>query len=491
MSLLFRASLVLTASLLLTPAVSAQGTKKIAWSKNLETAFTEAKAQGKILMICVNAKYVDGKKTEERAAKGLREVVYRDERVVTLSREFVCAFFTPVSKKGDFGELRLLGIEGDIISPQHIFVRPKGDKILLREEYWSHGREEAGVKALLAMMEKAKANLADENKPAESKQSGKLSPDAPDGDARANWIKQWLDVVVTGDQRDRRSAIRNLIRNNKNGDCTTPLILLLTEHSKNTELIVDVIRGLGRDKLLDAAAPIATFLKHRKEEVRGNAAVSLEYIGDRHKDVVSALRVAAGKEKDASIANHMFRALGRCGVEDSKVRSLLLKKCAGAKSEFASYGPTIGLAYFEGDKKAARGVEKILKRIGIPGGRRGGAQNTVKRSVVCWTLAWIGDPKSGVFMREELMEKLKNIKAFWVAGLRSFYASVARKCEGRDKTMDAIRGGVRGAVGFAKGGDLGRYGAETRDLMDKCRKDRKDADFKPRGDNLIGAGGSG
>ena len=48
--------------------------------------------------------------------------------------------------------LRLLGIEGDIVSPQHIFVHPSGDKILLRREYWSHGKGEEAVTALLAMM---------------------------------------------------------------------------------------------------------------------------------------------------------------------------------------------------------------------------------------------------------------------------------------------------------------------------------------------------
>ncbi|MHC4339757.1 MAG: hypothetical protein ACYSX0_06050 [Planctomycetota bacterium] len=100
--------------------------------------------------------------------------------------------------------------------------------------------------------------------------------------------------------------------------------------------------------------------------------MSLECIGDRHKNVVAALSRTAGKEKNRVIANHMCSALGRCGVGDSKARSILLKKCAGTKSEFASYGPTIGLAYFEGEKKAARGVGKILKKIGVPGGRRGG-----------------------------------------------------------------------------------------------------------------------
>ncbi len=138
----------------------------------------------------------------------------------------------------------------------------------------------------------------------------------------------------------------------------------------------------------------------------------------------------------------MYRALGRCGVGDAKVRALLLKKSDSAKSEFASYGPTIGLAYFEGDAKAARGVEKILKKIGVPGSRRGGGQNTVKRGLLSWTLASIGDPKSAQFMREELIARLENVQAFWVDGLVRFYDAVAIKCEGDASAMAGIEAGV-------------------------------------------------
>ena len=183
----------------------------------------------------------------------------------------------------------------------------------------------------------------------------------------------------------------------------------------------------------------------------------------------------------------MYRALGRCGVEDAKARALLLKKAAAGKSEFASYGPCIGLAYFEGDEKAVRGVEKLLKQIGIPGSRRGGGQNTVKRGVLSWTLASIGDEKSAKFVREELIAKLENVQAFWVAGLRAFWAGVAERCDGDESQMPGIVAGVRIIVGFARQGDLGRYGAETRSLMDDARKDRDTSTFEPLGDYLLEA----
>jgi hypothetical protein len=486
MSHLVRLSLVLAVSLVLAPSAPAQGADEVSWSKDVPTAFAEGKAQQKILMICVNAKHVDGSTKVEPAAKGLREVVYKDPRVVAKSREFVCVLFTPGSKKSEFGELRALGIEGDIVSPQHIFVHPDGKKILLRKEYWSHGKGEAAVKALLALMDEAQKKLAGGAEPEADPGAAK---DAPAGAERADWIKERIREVVDGPGAVRKRAIDLLIRNDQKGDCTTPLITLLTEHKKNTPLVIDLVRGLGRDQLLDAALLIPPFLTHKDPRVRGNAAVSLEYIGSRRKEVVSALLKAAGREKDQAIANHMYRALGRCGVEDSRARSTLLKKCASAKSEFATYGPTIGLAYFRGDKKAARGVEKILKKIGVPGSRRGGGQNTVKRALLSWTLASIGDEKSGKFVREELIARLENVKAFWVAGLRVFYQNVARACDGDESAMPDVERGVGGAVAFAKGADLGRYGAETRGLMDEYRKGREEAGFTPKGDGILGGGG--
>jgi hypothetical protein len=204
---------------------------------------------------------------------------------------------------------------------------------------------------------------------------------------------------------------------------------------------------------------------------------------------VSALLRAAGREKDEAIANHMFRAAGRCGAGDSKVRSTLLKKADGAKSEFGSYGPIIGLAYFEGDTKAMRGIEKILKKIGVPGGRRGAGSNTIKRSVLAWALASIGDKKSAEFVREELVAKLENMQAFWVAPLRRFYKNVAKKCDGDASVMDSIEDGVRGVVSFTRGGE-NRWGGEPdlRNLIDGYRAGRDDPAFTPKGEYLLGRG---
>ncbi len=452
----------------------------VAWCKDLTTGMADAKKTERVLMICINAKFVDGRKDEERAAKGLREVVYKDPRVVAKSREFSCVLMTPNSGVIDHGLLRGLGIDGEIVSPQHIFVNSAGDRIVLRRQYWRHGKGEAAVKALLDLMALAQVNAA---RPVEAPApEAEAAPE--DAEARAKWIAERLAEIEAEDGK-RDVAIRALVEADREGDCTGPLIALLPKHKRDTEILWSLIRGLGRDGLEVAALPISKFLGHRDPSIRANAAVSLEYIGSQDKKVVGALLKVVTRQKDESVANHMYRALGRCGAKQARVRTLLLKMAASGKSEFATYGPSIGLAYFEGDAKAARGVEKLLLLIGIPGSRRGGGQNTVKRGLVSWTLASIGDPKSGPFVREELIEKLRNVKAFWVKGMVDFWTAVAEKCEGDETKMAGIEAGVGVSVGFARRGALARYGAETRSLMDGARMDRDTSEFKPRGDGLL------
>jgi hypothetical protein len=473
----------------LTPALAQdrEPGEAIEWITTLPAAMAKAKQTGKILLICVNAKFVEGRETEEPAAKGLREVVYRDARVIERSRAFVCVMLTPKSSAVDYGELRALGIEGKIVSPQHIFVNSAGSRILLRREYWSVGKGEAAVKALLEMMDKAEKKAADPDAAPEVDDAEEDADAAPkDGEARTKWIAEKVKLLG-GSLDEQKKAIRALVRADKDGDCVAPLIALLEEKKKDADLVWRLIRALGRDGLTAAALPVSKFLGHKDESIRANAAVSLEYIGSRDKKVVAALMKAATKQKDEAVANHMYRALGRCGVENAKARALLLKMTASAKSEFASFGPAIGLGYFTGDEKAARGVEKILKQIGLPGGRRGGGANSIKRGLLAWTLASIASKKSGKFMRDEMIAKLENMRAFWVEGLRNYWLSVARVCEGEESEMAAVEGGLRVIVGFAKRFALGQARDGMQDLMDEARKGRDNSDFTPKGDYLLGS----
>ncbi|MEN8151356.1 MAG: HEAT repeat domain-containing protein, partial [Planctomycetota bacterium] len=419
----------------------------------------------------------------EPAAKGLREIVYLDDRIVKRSRDFVCVMLTPTSSSTDYAELTALGIGGKIISPQHIFVSSAGDKVLLRKEYWSHGSGDKAVEKLLSMMDEAEKRAAAEPETPEGGPEAGPVGDAPaDGEARAAWIaSQMADLEKSEADRDR--ALAALVKNDRDGDCTGPLIELLPKLKKKTDLLWCVIYALGVNGLEAAAEPLTDFLGHKDVRIRACAAVSLEYIGSGEKKVLSALMKAAGKQKDESVANHICRAVGRCGAKakEGKARSLLLKMAAAGRSEYGTYGPIIGLAYFEGDEKAMRGVEKLLKAIGLPGGRRGGGQNTIKRVLLAWTLAHIGDDKSARFVHAELIDKMKNMQAFWVRPLQTYYENVAKQCNGEGDQMGEIVGGVQRTVGFAK-----RWTNEERVLMDDARTGRDNSKFTPKGDNILG-----
>ncbi|MCU0727599.1 MAG: hypothetical protein MUE73_17715 [Planctomycetes bacterium] len=465
---------------------------QIEWVKDLSAALAKAKETGKILLICVNAKVVEGERGEEPAAKGLREVVYRDPRIVSRSRAFVCSLVSPNSSVADHGVLGNLGVMAPIISPQHIFVSPEGDRVLHRLEYWPHGKGDKAVEALLAMMKEAEEALAAPKPPAEptAPPVEGAKPIPPTDEARAQWIADLLSKVRDV-PAERGPALKALVKEDREGDCTGPLIKLLGETKKDTDFLRLLIRALGRDKLFAAALPVAAHLGHREDRIRAEAAVSLEYIGCRDRKVIAELTSATGREKDELLANHAYRALGRCGVEDAGTRALLLKMAANGKSEFATYGPAMGLAYFERDEKAARGVEKILKLVGLPGGGRGAGQNTMKRVLLSWTLAEIGEPKSEDFVRDELILPLQGNTAFWVEGMLNFWEAVARTCAGEDE-MAAVEGGVKFTVGIALRFGGGRDGGtSSMSMMDEARRGREDAGFTPKGDGLTEGEGGG
>ncbi len=457
---------------------------QISWVTDLTQAFARAKAKKKVLMICVNANEVDEGRIEP-AAKGLREVVYKDVRIVKKSREFVMAFLTPQGSSADYGELRALGIEGLIVSPQHIFVHPDGKPLLGRHKYWPHGKGENAVSALTKMMNAALEKYAEmagapepgaPEKPAAPEPE--LPPEGPDAGAintkaRQDWIASTLLTVKTGAPTKRKEALQLLVTKDKDGDCIDALLLALPTYEEKTEILVDAIRALGRNKLEKAALPLAAYLKHDNRDVRGNAAVSLEYIGSPA--ALPELKKRSAKEKDEDVSNHMYRAIGRCGAGDGKVRALLVKKTTSAKSEKMSYGPIIGLAYAGREVKTARAVEKLLKKVGPPAfGRRAGRNldNVVKRALLVWCLGQVGDDKSAKFMKERMIKPIENASSRFVEPIIRGYESVASYCLGVEEEKEAVEATMQGTIDFLR-----------RDpFMDPMRRDRDTTEFKPLGE---------
>jgi hypothetical protein len=473
----------------------------VAWTRDLPKAYEQAKKEGKPMMIAINSETVDGGRVE-RAGKELREHTYRDVRVVTKSREFVCVFLTPDGSSDDYGELRLrYGIEGLIVSPQHIFAHADGSLIGDRYEYWPHGSGEKSVKALLDMMTKAlDQDRASKNlppvqvppsipdapappKPADPAAPPAQDPGAPPGaQERAQWIADLLAMVRGQDDAIRRAAIEKLVAGDQDHDCLRALIALLPPlaEAKNLAAQVDVVRALGRPGLMEAAPALHELLGHKDLVLRANVAVSLEYVGCR--DSIEPLTKQAKVEEIESIANHLYRALGRCAAGDAKVRVLLDKKIGGSKSEFASLGPIIGMAYFTKDEKAARAIEDHLQKMGPPGGGRGrGWNGTLRRALLAWCLAEIADPKSGDFMRKKMLPQLENQNAFWTPAVITYYDAVADVCEGKADAMDAVETGILRTIEFVGGSSL----------SDDARKGRADVGFTPKAEWSAGGGQGG
>lgn len=461
---------------------------EIAWLTDVPAAFKKAAAENKVLMICINARDTPGEPMEP-AARGLREVVYKHPTIVETSKSFVCCYVTPDGSSDDYGELRLqFGIDGMIVSPQHIFASPKhkpGDKPLARKQYWPYGRGEAAVEALLGLMEKALAAYrvregVPDAPPSDDPGDGPPAEKGPApaqgaGDAaRKEWINKMARMVRTAEKHAvRLEAIRALVENDLKGDCTSALVPLIQafDESENALAVGDVVRALGIPGLEAAATPIHTVLDHKDDRVRGNAAVSLEYIGSASS--VDPLIARTKREKNEHIANHLYRALGRCGVADDKAKKRLLSKAAAKKEDFPHYGPVIGLAYYKGDEKLARSLEKMVTRLGpeVMAGSHG--KHPLLRAMILWCLGEIQDPKTTKFIRKRLIKPLDEEKKSWSKShWMSLYDAVARKCDGQADMQGLIDSGVVNVLWYDRG----------RELLDEYRLGRPVDTFAPAGE---------
>jgi len=451
---------------------------KIAWLRDLPKAFELASAENKVLMVCINARNPIGERLE-RAAKGLREVVYLDPAVVKKSRDFVCVFVAAEGSSADYGELRVrLGIDGLIVSPQHIFVHPQhvdGTKPLLRKQYWSHGVGPEAVKVLIGMMDKALAAYR-------VKQGVPGAPGGDDGPNEARgepsaaerdaWIKRLIDLIRGSDAAIRKQALGELVKQDRKGDCTTPLVALIGPFNAagQVDALIDVVRALGMPGLEPAALALHELLKHKDVRVRGNTAVTLEYIGSAAS--VEPLITRAKREKNEGVANHICRALGRCGAGDTAARKRLLRDAKlGKDRDFGCFGAVIGLAYFQADAKAARALEKQLLKLGSP--LQGGLNtHTFLRAALAWCLSEIRDPKTARLLRKKIIAPLAEEKSPWKESVVRYYEAIARKCEGRDDAQAAINAGIRRAL----------WVDDARELVDAARRGRSMSRFKPKGE---------
>jgi hypothetical protein len=429
----------------------------IDWQPALVGAFASAKKESRPLFIAINAERVDGKSRVEPAAKELRENTYHDPAVVKKSREFVCVLVRPGDANADYAELRTrFGIDGDIVSPQHLFGHADGT-LISRKEYWSYGTGAASVDALIALMDAALV--------AHRAKLGLGTPGATGTaeEQRAAWIRERVQKIREGsaDRPARDAAIGELVHGDRKGDGIAALCALLLEPKKDADTAAAIVRSLGKPGLEAAVPAVALMLDDTTDEVRSNAAVTLEYIGSA--TAIDPLTKRLAKEHDEFVRNNCCRALGRCGAKQEKqekqeiVRKLLLRELATAKTNKLSTGPSIGLSYFTKDAEAARGIEKIL----LPG------VDWQKRAFALYALTEIRDPKSAEFVQEKIVKTEKNQAAiqFLIA-----VAAVLSASDADGESQKAVTRGIESALGTL--GDIGG----------PARLNRDQSEFTPNGE---------
>lgn len=316
-------------------------------------------------------------------------------------------------------------------------------------------------------------------------------PEAPkvpiDAEARAEWMGELIGKIREGEPTTRRAALTMLVKHDKQGDTLHALIALLTENSLTTDATIDLARVLGIEGLVDAVEPLLALLPSADASVRGNVAVTLEYIGLY--TAVDGLKKQLGKEKTGSVRNHLCRALGRCGAGQRPVRSALLKQLNKAKTDQDFVGPLLGLAYFEKDPTVARKIEKLLAKAVIPKGTSLLAGRRRAR-VMGWLLGEVADAKTPRFIRKKLLPRLKSNRGLSVVGIgggeQEFYEAVARKIDGDPSAKAKVDTAIGSLANLdVTSGDirtLGSVAGTGISTMDEMRKGRDMSKFQPKGD---------
>ena len=241
---------------------------------------------------------------------------------------------------------------------------------------------------------------------------------------------------------------------------------MLRRHDQplDPEALADLrVVGRGPVRLDERAHEGARLRDDREDDIRANADVTLEHIGDPR--AVEPLTKHLSRERDERTYNDCCRALGRCGAKQDAARKTLLHELAIAKSPQTSAGPAIGLAYFEKDAEAARGLEKAAKKEG----------DHTRRAPILWALSEVGDPKSAEFVKRELLAGEK------VAYVQMYLKAIIAKLDG--SADDA----TEQTIGYAMGWSL-RQAMVTNDA---ARRGRDQAEWKPKGEFSGGPGKGG
>jgi len=371
---------------------AAQDVPQIDWVADWDKAFALAKETKRPVMVCINSK--DGEKANETTAKE----IYRDPEFVELSKSFVMVVISTLSHTMSgpcprFGKVTCeehlqcwkamaaahgdkfvsAFAQGEMISPQHAWFLPDGT-LFRRKEY------EMGKAELMERMRRVLANEVEEKGPGE----GEATP--PEGSPPAGTPlspSEQADLArAEGKNREERlAALGNLLSTEKPAVRTAVIELLL--RTTDAGVKCDVIRVLGKARVMDARAPIELHLDHKDAEVRSFAAVSLEDLAQ--KESIALLVKRAKSERDLTARKNACRALGACGgaAADEEAAAILLKTIANDKQNMIRKHAAVALQKY-GEKASPLVVTKLEQLAGKTKDRevRGG---------IVYTLAYVGN----------------------------------------------------------------------------------------------------
>ena len=199
------------------------------------------------------------------------------------------------------------------------------------------------------------------------------------------------------DHAARDVAIQELVKGDKKGDCVAAALRAAARAEEGRRRGRGDRAGARQAGARGGGAHGAQLLDDTNDAVRGNAAVTLEYIGSAA--AVEPLTKRLAKEKDEWARNDCCRALGRCGAKQEAVRKTLLRELATAKTNRLSVGPAIGLSYFDGATRTPRAGSRRSSPAGV---------DWQKRAFGLYALTEIRDPKSAEFVREKVVKAEKN-----------------------------------------------------------------------------------
>jgi uncharacterized membrane protein YgcG len=386
-------------------ALASQPVVGLEWTPSLEKALAQAAAEKKVVFLAVN---MDGEPANDRMV----EKIYKDKEVVAQAAATLnvvasaaehapkgrpCPRFGSVQcadhRNSDIfarGKILKSDSKGFVVAPQHVFLAPDG-KVLLSVPY------EVDANELVWCFATAASRAFPETKrplppgarmprrvilggvydPSKNEQ-GAAPPTKAEVQELIKDLRRGLPPdeqmarlrrLILSEEPDAIEYVQQELKSNGAGQGGGGLGGggrggggggagaggRVGDGSQRHARILKAIGAFGPRAYAPLVLP---FLEHPNEDVRSEAAVALEELGDP--ETLRELQTAFGKEKDPIVKARLSRALGSAGARDPRIHALLLKQAKSEKNERVVAALTIALGYAEDDAAVDSHLEAQL-----------------------------------------------------------------------------------------------------------------------------------